>query len=107
MYSNVKFAEEDKPILSSMGFDVAACIGRGAYGFVFNGICNSSALKLYPIHANEAQKEPENVVHVQNKPHKEVGLHGKTFALKTITREYDVVRSSFHAEANIMKDLRE
>jgi hypothetical protein len=33
---STQFREKDKTLLSEMGFDVAAYIGCGAYGIVFN-----------------------------------------------------------------------
>ena len=80
--------KEDKQLLSALGFDAAAYIGHGAYGYVFNGICNSDAKKFITV---------EGVV-------REILLNGRSCAIKMFKGRGQWA-DDFRKEANSLLEL--
>ena len=98
--------DEDKQFLREMGFDVAAYVGEGMFGCVFNGICNINARKRIFVGPDERQEVPDFTYFdpFSRGYVREISLHGKPCAIKKFFDSEDWTDLS-HNEAKTLIDL--
>ena len=97
---------EDKQVLRAMGFDVAAYLGEGAFGYVFSGVCNTDAKKKITVGPNEILEAPDSTYFdpIARSYVREISLNAKPCAIKQFKDSKEWTELS-HNEVKTMVEL--